>query len=165
MEPKTRGVILLVEDSADVRESLAALLSLSGFEVIEAANGEMALKLLCEHPIDVVLTDVAMPEVSGLDLVALMKQDPFFQRVPVVAMTAYGHAQARKALDAGAVQCFEKPLRRSELIVTIERLLVASNVPVRLRASLVDPGSGRYRSAILPPAETPFAKSAPRRSR
>lgn len=114
--------ILVVDDNRFIQETLPALLAEEGYRVTVAKNGEDGFRRVCTQPVDLVITDVAMPEVDGLELIRLMRLDPFFQRVPIVAITAYGGRRMQEAKDAGADVCFEKPLDHPLLLDTVARL-------------------------------------------
>lgn len=95
--------VLLVEDDDDNRELMAEVLAASGFEVLSAASGQEGLKALAEHPVDVVVTDVGMPGMGGLELAKAAKQ--IAPTVPVVIVTGWAErddiAEARgKHVDA-----------------------------------------------------------------
>ncbi len=79
--------ILLVEDDDDNRELMAEVLESSGHEVLSAASGQEGLKKLSEHPVDVVVTDVGMPGMGGLELARAAKA--IAPRVPVVVVTGW----------------------------------------------------------------------------
>jgi CheY-like chemotaxis protein len=95
--------VLLVEDDDDNRELMAEVLAASGFEVLSAASGQAGLKALAEHSVDVVVTDVGMPGMGGLELAKAAKQ--IAPTVPVVIVTGWAErddiAEARgKHVDA-----------------------------------------------------------------
>ena len=117
-----RPSVLVVDDNRFIQESLPALLEEEGYRVSVAKDGEEGFRLVCTQQIDLVITDVAMPDVDGIELIRLMRLDPFFQRVPIVAITAYGGRRMQEAKDAGADACFEKPLDHPLLIDTVARL-------------------------------------------
>lgn len=114
--------VLVVDDNRFIQESLPALLEEEGYRVSVAKNGEEGFRRVCTQPVDLVITDVAMPDVDGIELIRLMRLDPFFQRVPIIAITAYGGRRMQEAKDAGADACFEKPLDHPLLIDTVARL-------------------------------------------
>ncbi len=94
--------LLIAEDQGMVRGALRALLNLEGdLEVVaEASDGEEALKLLAAHPIDVLLSDIEMPRMSGIELAEQVRQQ--FPNVCTVIVTTFGRAgYIRRALDAG----------------------------------------------------------------
>src|SRR5574338_333397 len=99
-------VILLVEDEACTADMLQFLLELEGYTVRTASNGTEALKVLQESEPSVVLSDVMMPFMDGLELTRRLQGNPQFQRIPIVLMTAAPHAVP--AGLAGAV--LPKPL-------------------------------------------------------
>jgi DNA-binding response OmpR family regulator len=103
--------VLLVEDTDDLRSLFARLLRLDGFIVREAEGGESALASLGEFAPDLVLTDLMMPAMDGVEMIRRMRGTPGGEGVPVVAMTACGsRAVERRALDAGAAEVLTKPL-------------------------------------------------------
>ncbi|AKF10186.1 response regulator [Sandaracinus amylolyticus] len=119
--------VLVVDDNRFIQESLPALLEEEGYRVTVAHNGEDGFRRVCTQPVDLVITDVAMPEVDGVELIRLMRLDPFFQRVPIVAITAYGGRRMQEAKDAGADVCFEKPVDHPLLLDTVARLTRAAS--------------------------------------
>jgi CheY-like chemotaxis protein len=106
----SRNVVLLVEDDPDTRQMYAQWLEFFGFNVAQAGNGlegvESARRV---HP-DVVLMDVAMPKMDGLEATRRLKHDPQTADVPVVILSAFASPQDRKrAFDAGADEFLAKP--------------------------------------------------------
>lgn len=106
--------ILVVEDDHNLREAVVDTLMLNGHEIHEAANGRAALVILNQATVDLVLSDINMPEMDGLELLAnLTEHKPW---LPVVLMTAYGDVgQAVKAMQLGASDYLMKPFEVSEL--------------------------------------------------
>jgi two-component system chemotaxis response regulator CheB len=107
-EQASRAEVLVVDDSAVSREVLRAVLSPAGFEVHTAANAEIALRRLAERPISVLVLDLNLPGISGLELMALLPRP----RPPIVicsALAAKDASMALAALEAGAVDVIGKP--------------------------------------------------------
>ncbi|HVG61810.1 MAG TPA: sigma-54 dependent transcriptional regulator [Hyalangium sp.] len=121
--------VLVVDDDAGVRYTLKeTLASLSGVEVDEAADGEIALERLAAHACDLVITDLRMPRMDGLELVRRLQGLPHPPRVIVI--TAHGSERyAVEAMKAGAYDYFRKPFDVDELLAVVGRALEA----VRLR--------------------------------
>lgn len=114
--------ILVAEDSATQAIQIKHILAAAGFEVETAANGEEALKAIERQPPDLVLTDLDMPKLNGLQLVEAVHRR--FPRVPVVLMTAYGNDEvAARALEAGAASYVPKRNLDRDLLETIRDLL------------------------------------------
>jgi DNA-binding NtrC family response regulator len=114
--------ILIVDDEASARNALAELLADSGYEVETAADGFKALARVSEFGPHLVLTDLQMPGMSGIDL--LRKVRAHDEEVPVVLMTAHGGIDsAVSAMREGAADYLSKPLNFDELLIVIERAL------------------------------------------
>lgn len=112
--------ILLVDDEPGLRMTLAANFELEGFEVVEAESGEMALGLAKEGKFDVVLTDVRMPGMSGVELFKRLR--PIQPNLPVILMTAFALEDLlRSALDDGAFTVLPKPFDFTHAAKTLQR--------------------------------------------
>ncbi len=127
MTAEPEGVILIVEDEASQRRALSGYLRKRGYDVIEAADQSSAIKSFEKETIDLLLTDMRLPDGSGeqiLDHAQKVRPD-----VPVVIMTAYGDtAQAVASMRAGAADYVTKPLDLSELEIVIRRELERSTL-------------------------------------
>ncbi|MDI1444403.1 response regulator [Polyangium sp. 6x1] len=106
--------VLIVDDEENQRKTLSIGLRLEGFEVVGAASGEEALRLLAEKPVDVAMVDLMLPGMSGLDLVRQIRR--MFPNVRVYLASAY-HLSARQMerADCGAAGFIPKPYALSEL--------------------------------------------------
>jgi putative two-component system response regulator len=119
-----RPTILVVEDDAHIREVLAALLGALGYRLLMATSAEQALETLDVVSPDLVLTDVHLGAMSGIELCARLKADPRYELMPVIILTAVGDLQARVAgLAAGADAFFTKPVEFVELRTRLAALL------------------------------------------
>jgi DNA-binding NtrC family response regulator len=114
--------ILIVEDEKVLRESLAGLLEQEGYQVVQAANGREAHEIVLNRPVDIVLSDVRMPEMDGPALLARLKQ--IAPETPVIMITAYGTVEnAVDAMHAGAWDYLLKPVRLEDLLLKVQRAL------------------------------------------
>ncbi|HKW91342.1 MAG TPA: HD domain-containing phosphohydrolase [Methylomirabilota bacterium] len=119
-----RPTILVVEDDPHTRDVLAGLLRALGFHLVIAASAEQALDALNVVSPDLVLTDVHLGAMSGIDLCLRIKADPRYELTPVVILTAVGDLEARVAgLAAGADDFFAKPVEFVELRTRLAALL------------------------------------------
>ena len=118
----TLGRVLVVEDDTGIREGLTDTLSRRGYAVVSAENGLEGLERLRAHRPDVVLLDLVMPVMTGLEFLTESKRDPLFARTPVVVMTARGDGGAALELDADAV--ISKPFE-ADLILRVVNHFVA----------------------------------------
>jgi CheY-like chemotaxis protein len=131
MVGEVKNRILLVEDDADTRYALALLFELEGFEVLSAADGQEAyLMAMTEQP-DLIVTDINMPKVSGLDLIRLLKSDGKLAGVPVVAMSAVERQQLNRAMDLGAIAVYQKPIEFDQFISIIANIISARRTRTR----------------------------------
>ncbi|HYP27564.1 MAG TPA: response regulator [Blastocatellia bacterium] len=115
--------ILVVDDSDDTREMMAKLLELESFTVVTAEDGDIGIcRARSERP-DLIITDINMPNVNGIEMIRLLRDQDDFSLVPIMAITAYGSSVAAEALEAGADHAMTKPVEFDSLIEDIKRLL------------------------------------------
>lgn len=113
--------LLLVDDEELVRTAIQKNLESLGYEVRTAPNGKVALDLLSWDPFDLVVTDIRMPEMDGLELLRAIKDS---RSIPVVLMTGFSQIlEAHEAYQLGADEFIAKPFARGELLAAIERCL------------------------------------------
>ena len=139
MSDPSLTTVLVVDDEASNRESLERIFTKEGFRVLTAGSGREALDLAREHRVHVVLSDLMMPGMSGIDLIrALSTVAPDAE---VVVMTAYGTIEtAVEAMREGAYDFVEKPLKRMQIVKTVRkaaerRALVAENKTLKKELS------------------------------
>jgi CheY-like chemotaxis protein len=112
--------VLLVEDDSDTREMYSFYLSYSGLHVTEARTGRRALERAREDRPDVVVTDIAMPEMDGLELSRRLRAEEPTHDVPIIAVSGQASDRARQA---GADVVLEKPCDPDQLLHAIEGVL------------------------------------------
>jgi len=116
------GRILIVEDRDSLRRMLELALRAEGYEVAAAADGRAGIRLLAERPFDFVLTDLKLPDASGLEVLEASRAAQ--PRVPVVVLTGFGTVGAAvEAMKLGAYDFLEKPLEIDDLSRLIERAI------------------------------------------
>ncbi|MFO0283414.1 MAG: sigma-54-dependent transcriptional regulator [Acidobacteriota bacterium] len=122
-----RGRILVIDDEADIRESLELLLTGEGFHVALAARAVEGLEMFSRESYDLVLLDLMMPDLTGIETLAeIRKKDA---TTPVFLLTAYGSIEvAVEALKAGANDYFSKPWDNEKLLIEIERMISQSRL-------------------------------------
>ncbi len=120
----TGKVILHVEDNEYNRKIVRDLLSKTDYELIEANNGEVALDALARQRPDLILMDVQLPKLSGLEVTRRIRSDPDLAAIPVIAITSFAlSGDDRRALEAGCNAYIAKPFRPRELLEMIRRLI------------------------------------------
>ena len=102
--------ILLVEDRPDIRTMMAIYLTLNHYEVIEATNGYEALERARACKPNVILMDMAMPVLDGIDSTRAIRQDQEIAHIPILCLTAFGESYDERALAAGCNEILHKPV-------------------------------------------------------
>jgi DNA-binding NarL/FixJ family response regulator len=135
--------LLLVDDEPSARQTMEALLLPEGHELHFAASGEDALLALERAPVDLVICDVMMPRVSGLDVCRAMKQHPEWRFVPVILVTALdGRDDVVRGLDAGADDFLSRPVEGAVLRARVRAML-------RVRAHYREPSRQSDENTLL----------------
>jgi signal transduction histidine kinase len=133
--PSTAATILVVEDHPDLRTQIADVLGPS-FRVLTAENGQQALDLLAKQPVDLVLSDLVMPGMDGLELCKRLKANPAFGLVPFILVTAlHDRAFLNRSLDLGADDFIVKPFNEGELLARVRAQLRIRELAKKLAES------------------------------
>ncbi len=116
--------VLIVEDTPDASENLKAFLSMEGFEIISAANGEEAMDKFYLYTPDVIITDLRMPKMDGLALIEKIKKTDHLKNIPIIVFSANDTPEYEvKSLNLGADVFIKKPCSIEKLLDTIQSLL------------------------------------------
>jgi CheY-like chemotaxis protein len=121
-------MILLVEDEAITRNAFADALRNESHEVIQAADGDQALFLLCKYHVDLIITDVVMPRLNGFDLIGKIRA--VCPDVPILIISAYASQYSEKIPDKKA-KFLKKPIDPPEFIAAVQRLLPTPRSKIR----------------------------------
>jgi DNA-binding response OmpR family regulator len=123
-EPATPPTILVADDETDLRELVAYRLTRAGYRVVEARDGEEALRLALAQPPELVVADVMMPKLDGYDLTRRLRAEEATRRVPVLLLTSRAQeADVASGLDAGADGYLTKPFNPEELLAVVRAVL------------------------------------------
>jgi CheY-like chemotaxis protein len=121
---RERPIVLIAEDQPELRQLYAQQLAISGFDVIEAANGAEAIDLTSARLPDVILMDLSMPIVDGWEATRRLRADSRTAHIPVVALTAHdGSGELQRATNAGCNWFVPKPCPPAALITEVRRVL------------------------------------------
>jgi len=119
--------ILVAEDDLNTRKLMAAVLSRNGYEPVLAANGEEALEVLDRKHIDLILLDVMMPKMDGLEFTTVLRESDY--NIPILMVTAAGlPSDKKKGFLAGADDYMTKPVDEEEMLLRIAALLRRSQI-------------------------------------
>ncbi len=116
------AVILGVDDSATMRQMVSLALGDSGHEVVQACDGVEALKIAKTRPFDLVLTDLNMPNMNGIELIRELRQIDAYRFVPILMLTTEsGMDRKTDGKEAGATGWIVKPFQPESLLTTIQK--------------------------------------------
>jgi len=118
--------VIIVDDSIDVRRVLRMTLEQEGYEVIEADSGRQALEIYPEDHVDMLITDLNMPDMDGIELIKEVRKKPGARFMPIIMLT--GETQPEKkqeAKNAGATGWIAKPFRIEQLLAVVRMICPA----------------------------------------
>jgi two-component system cell cycle response regulator DivK len=116
--------VLVVEDNDLNMKLFHDLLEAHGYQILQTKNGRDALRLAREHHPDLILMDIQLPEISGLEVTKLIKADDSLCQIPVVAVTAFAmKGDEEKIREGGCEAYIAKPISVAHFIATVERFL------------------------------------------
>lgn len=117
--------ILIVEDSTTTRALIRAIVEEMGdFHTVEARSGFDALKLLPTQEFDLVITDINMPDINGLELINFMKSNPKYKNLPlIIVSTERSEEDKRRGMALGAIAYITKPFKADELQEVIKKVI------------------------------------------
>ncbi len=115
--------VLTVDDSKTMRDMVSFTLKGAGYDVIEAEDGKHALQVVAGQSVDVVITDLNMPNMNGLELIRALRADPKFQFVPILMLTTESD-ETKKAdgKSAGATGWIVKPFNPEKLLQVVQKV-------------------------------------------
>ena len=115
--------VLIVEDSKSIRSLIRiALEEVGGFFAVEANNGFEALRMLPSRKFDLIITDINMPDINGLELISFVKSNPTYQNIPlIIVSTEKTEEDKRRGLALGAVGYIVKPFRKEDLMALVQQ--------------------------------------------
>jgi two-component system, NtrC family, nitrogen regulation response regulator NtrX len=118
------ATILVVDDEKNIRRTLRMVLEGSGFNALEASSAEECLDTLEKNEVDLVILDVRLPKMSGIEALQKIRSEPETRKLPVLMVSGHASvAEAVQAVQLGATDFFEKPLDRDRVLVTVRNAL------------------------------------------
>ncbi len=116
--------ILIADDELIMRRLLALILESGGYNVTAVSDGTQVIPQMEANPPDLVVCDIMMPLMDGLEVLAEVRQKPHLSHIPIVIITAAGApAYAEQAMELGAARCVLKPFAKAEILSVIHELL------------------------------------------
>ena len=130
--------VLIVEDSELNMRLFNDLLEAFGYRTVKTRDGRQALPLAREHKPDLIIMDIQLPEISGIEIIGRLKQDPALKAIPVVAVTAFAmRGDEQKILAAGCDAYLSKPISVTTFLETIRTLLADFSMQTPMTTFLV----------------------------
>jgi two-component system nitrogen regulation response regulator NtrX len=118
------ATILVVDDEKNIRRTLRMVLEGSGFNTLEASSAEECLDVLDSREVDLLILDVRLPKMSGIEALKKIRSEPETRKLPVLMVSGHASvAEAVQAVQLGATDFFEKPLDRDRILVTVRNAL------------------------------------------
>lgn len=115
--------IITVDDAATMRRLVGYTLRGAGHEVVEAEDGEDALRVLGKESVDLVITDVNMPKMDGIELVRRLRAQPKFRLTPILLLTTESDPEKKKqGKEAGATGWITKPFQPDQLVAAVAKV-------------------------------------------
>lgn len=116
--------IMSVDDSASVRQMVSFTLEAAGYQVATAVDGQDALAKLTASPADMVIADLNMPNMNGIDLVKALRAMPQYRGVPIILLTTESQAEKKaEGKAAGATGWIVKPFQQEQLLAVVKKVL------------------------------------------
>jgi two-component system phosphate regulon response regulator PhoB len=118
--------VIVVEDEADAAEMFAEMMRVNGFRVVKSFSSGPAIHLIANEMPDVVILDVMMPDISGLEVLKFMRREPELAKIPVIVISAKSMpADIKVGMEAGASVYLTKPVGFLELKQAVDKVLAA----------------------------------------
>jgi two-component system, chemotaxis family, chemotaxis protein CheY len=116
--------IMIVDDSSSIRQLISITLRRAEYQVVEAVNGQDALSKIKENKINMVLADIHMPCMNGIELIKNLRADPRFKFIPIIILTTESQVEKKKeGKTAGATGWIIKPFHPEQLLAVVKRVL------------------------------------------
>jgi len=128
MDSRSLGkLVAVVDDEPDTNEMISEMIRLSGLDVIKSFDGMSALRQISNQLPDLVVLDVMMPDLSGLEVLRFMRRDPRLEHIPVIVLSARSRPEDIQAgIEAGAAVYLTKPVAYGEMRAAVNSLISVS---------------------------------------
>ncbi len=123
--PESQKTVIVVEDETDAAEMFAEMMRVSGFRVLKSYSSTPAISMIANELPDLVILDVMMPDVSGLEVLKFMRREPTLANIPVIVVSAKSMpGDIRSGLEAGASVYLTKPVGFLDLRQAVEKAML-----------------------------------------
>jgi CheY-like chemotaxis protein len=123
---EARKTVMIIEDEPDAAEMFAEMMRVNGFNVIKMFSSTPAIPMISQEKPDLIILDIMMPDISGLEVLRYMQRDPELARIPVIVVSAKSMpSDIKTGLDAGASTYLTKPVGFLDLKQAVEKVFNA----------------------------------------
>lgn len=120
----TQKTVIIVDDEPDTAEMIAEMIRLSGYQAIKSFGGTPAISMIIRQDPDAVILDIMMPDLSGLEVLRIMRKDPRMIHIPVIVVSAKSRPEdIQEGMDAGAVAYLTKPVTYKDLKSAVQKVV------------------------------------------
>jgi DNA-binding response OmpR family regulator len=120
----SQKTVIVVEDEPDTAEMFAEMMRLNGYQVMKSYAGETAVSLIKKEKPDAVVLDIMMPDLSGLEVLRILRNDPALASIPVIVVSAKSlTSDIKQGMDAGASVYLAKPVAFMDLVAAVENAI------------------------------------------
>lgn len=117
----TKKTVMIIEDETDAAEMFAEMMRVNGFRVIKMFSSAPAISLIAQEKPDLIILDVMMPDISGIEVLRYIRRDPKLEKIPVIIVSAKSMpSDIKNGMDAGASLYLTKPVGFLELKQAVE---------------------------------------------
>jgi CheY-like chemotaxis protein len=118
------GTVLVIDDEPETAEMIAEMIRLTGCEAILSNGGTQAITQIAKEDPDIIILDVMMPEISGLDLLRYIRRDPRLEHIPVIVVSALSRPEdIQEGMRAGAEAYLTKPVAYRDLKAAVQKII------------------------------------------
>ena len=115
--------VMIIEDEPDAAEMFAEMMRVNGYRVMKMFSSGPAISMIAQEKPDVIILDVMMPDISGLEVLRYMRREPALQAIPVIIVSAKSMpSDIKSGLDAGATKYLTKPVGFRDLVEAVEQV-------------------------------------------
>lgn len=127
--PTIQKTVMIIEDEADAAELFAEMMRVNGFRVIKMFSSAPAIPIIAQEKPDLILLDIMMPDISGLEVLRYMRREPDLAKIPVIVVSAKSMpGDIKIGLEAGASMYLTKPVGFQDLKQAVEKVLSADHI-------------------------------------
>ncbi len=121
--------VIIVDDDADTAEMFAEMMRVGGYRIVKTSRGSHATQIIAAEKPDIVILDIMMPDISGLEVLRFMRREPNLRKIPVILVSAKSMpSDIKVGMEAGASRYFTKPVSFIDLRKAVDELVTETDI-------------------------------------